>query len=142
MQIAVAGATGLVGRHVVASLTRRGHEPVPLARSAGVDLVTADGLDAALTGADAVIDVVNTEAADAESAERFFATATGNLIRGSPCRRRAPGRPLDRERRQDHGQPPLRRETKTGAGRARGRLPWSILRATRPARPRGHGAAP
>ena len=34
MRIAVAGATGTVGRHVVAVATERGHEVVPLARAA------------------------------------------------------------------------------------------------------------
>ncbi|MGH9135798.1 MAG: NmrA family NAD(P)-binding protein, partial [Acidimicrobiales bacterium] len=36
-RIAVAGATGRVGRHVVDVLTERGHDVVPLARGLGVD---------------------------------------------------------------------------------------------------------
>ncbi|HEY1573013.1 MAG TPA: NAD-dependent epimerase/dehydratase family protein [Pseudonocardiaceae bacterium] len=35
MKIAVAGGTGLVGRHLVDALRRNGHEPVAVARSAG-----------------------------------------------------------------------------------------------------------
>ena len=80
MRVAVAGATGLVGRNVVASLTRQGHDPVALSRSRGVDLVAGTGLGTALAGVDAVIDVVNTDAFDAEAAVRFFAAATGNLL--------------------------------------------------------------
>jgi uncharacterized protein YbjT (DUF2867 family) len=57
MRIAVVGGTGTVGRHVVEALRRRGHEPVVLARSTGVDLDTGKGLDAALQGADVVVDV-------------------------------------------------------------------------------------
>jgi uncharacterized protein YbjT (DUF2867 family) len=48
MRIAVAGGTGVVGRHVVGELQTRGHEPVVLARSRGVDLTTGSGLDQAL----------------------------------------------------------------------------------------------
>lgn len=40
MRIAVAGGTGRAGAEAVASARARGHEPVVLARSAGVDLVT------------------------------------------------------------------------------------------------------
>lgn len=50
MRIAVAGGTGVVGRHVVAAVAAAGHEPVVLARSHGVDVTTGQGLDAALAG--------------------------------------------------------------------------------------------
>ncbi|HET6582706.1 MAG TPA: hypothetical protein VFG69_04650, partial [Nannocystaceae bacterium] len=59
MKVAVAGGTGLTGRHVARSLTDSGHQPVLLARSRGVDLVTGDGLAGALAGVDAVVDVSN-----------------------------------------------------------------------------------
>ena len=50
MRIAVAGGTGVVGRHVVAAAAAAGHEPVVLSRSAGVDVATGQGLDRALSG--------------------------------------------------------------------------------------------
>ncbi len=56
MRIAVAGGTGVVGRHVVREVERAGHEPVVLARSRGADVLTGSGLDGALEGADALID--------------------------------------------------------------------------------------
>ncbi len=59
MKIAVAGGTGLTGGHVVRALESRGHEAVVLSRAAGVDLRSGTGLEAALTGAEAVIDVSN-----------------------------------------------------------------------------------
>ena len=43
MRIAVAGGTGVVGRHVVEAARGRGHEVVVLARSQGVDLSTGAG---------------------------------------------------------------------------------------------------
>jgi len=56
MKIAVAGATGRVGRHVVAVLTDSGHHVVPMSRSGGIDLITGDGLAQARTGVECVID--------------------------------------------------------------------------------------
>lgn len=79
MRVAVAGGTGLAGRHVVDSLTRAGHEPVVLARSRGVDLVTGAGLAAALAGSDAVIDVSNVTTTRRAVAERFFTAASTSL---------------------------------------------------------------
>ncbi|MER5344385.1 NAD(P)H-binding protein [Streptomyces mirabilis] len=72
MRVAVAGGTGLVGRHVVEELTAAGHHPVVLARSTGVDLVTGTGLDAALAGVDAVVDVTNVTTTSAKKAIAFF----------------------------------------------------------------------
>ena len=50
VRIAVAGGTGLAGRHTVAALRQAGHDAVVLARSVGVDLASGDGLAAALVG--------------------------------------------------------------------------------------------
>jgi uncharacterized protein YbjT (DUF2867 family) len=80
MRIAVAGGTGVVGRHTVDAVRATGHEPVVLARSVGVDLVTGKGLAAALDGVEAVIDVSNKVTTRRKPAEEFFAAATGNLL--------------------------------------------------------------
>jgi len=80
MRIAVAGGTGVVGRHTVAAAQAAGHDVVVLSRSAGVDVVTGDGLDEALQGADAVIDVTNTTTLSAATAIEFFETATRRLL--------------------------------------------------------------
>jgi uncharacterized protein YbjT (DUF2867 family) len=80
MRIAVVGGTGLVGRHTVAALRRAGHEPVVVARSTGVDVLSGDGLDAALAGVDAVVDTTNSTAYDPEETRAFFRTATENLL--------------------------------------------------------------
>ena len=62
MRVAVVGGTGLVGRHVVEILERKGHQPVSVSRSTGVDVTTGVGLDDALRDVAAVIDVTNTRA--------------------------------------------------------------------------------
>jgi nucleoside-diphosphate-sugar epimerase len=56
-KIAVAGATGRVGHHVVDVLKAGGREIVPMSRSSGVDVVTGEGLTSALAGVECVIDV-------------------------------------------------------------------------------------
>jgi uncharacterized protein YbjT (DUF2867 family) len=79
-RIAIAGGTGLVGRHTAAALESAGHEPVILARSVGVDLVTGEGLDARLEGVDAVIDVLNSTATDPDEMCAFFAATSRTLL--------------------------------------------------------------
>lgn len=79
MRIAVAGGTGTVGRHTVEAVRAAGHDAVVLSRSRGVDLVTGQGLDVALAGADAVIDVTSIETLKASAAIDFFTAASGNL---------------------------------------------------------------
>ncbi|CAN7222570.1 NAD(P)H-binding protein [Microbacterium maritypicum] len=80
MRIAVAGGTGTVGRHTVEAVRTAGHDAVVLSRSQGVDLVTGRGLDDALAGADAVVDVASIETLKASAAIEFFTAATGNLV--------------------------------------------------------------
>jgi len=80
MRIAVAGATGLVGRKVVDAAKARGHEVVELARSTGVDLTTGSGLEERVEGADAVVDVTNTKTAKRAAAEAFFGSVSRNLL--------------------------------------------------------------
>jgi uncharacterized protein YbjT (DUF2867 family) len=80
MRIAVAGATGEVGRHVADVVRERGHELVPLARSVGVDLTTGAGLEERLVGVDAVVDVTNNPSQKAEEAEAFYGGVTRTLL--------------------------------------------------------------
>jgi uncharacterized protein YbjT (DUF2867 family) len=79
MKIAVAGATGRVGRHVVDVLHEQGHEVVAISRANGVDLITGDGLEAALAGVEVVIDTATGPSPDQQAATEFFTTATRNL---------------------------------------------------------------
>ena len=78
-RIAVAGATGRVGRHVVDVLEERGHEVVPMSRSTGVDVITGKGLADALAGVETIIDVSTQPTPDQQAATEFFITAARNL---------------------------------------------------------------
>jgi uncharacterized protein YbjT (DUF2867 family) len=78
-RIAVAGATGRVGRHVVELLGARRHDVVPMSRSTGVDLVTGDGLAEALSGVEVVVDTATGSSPDKDEATKFFTAATRNL---------------------------------------------------------------
>ena len=55
-KIAVAGATGRLGRRVVEVLAGDGHDVVAMSRATGVDIVTGEGLAAALPGVECIID--------------------------------------------------------------------------------------
>ncbi len=79
MKIAVAGATGRVGRHVVDVLKARGHDVVAMSRSSGVDVVTGDGLTAALAGVECIIDVATGSSPEQKAATEFFTAAARNL---------------------------------------------------------------
>jgi uncharacterized protein YbjT (DUF2867 family) len=79
-RIAVAGATGRVGRHVVDVLKAGGHDVVAMSRSSGVDIITGAGLAEALAGVDCIIDVATGPSPEQEAATQFFTTAARNLI--------------------------------------------------------------
>jgi uncharacterized protein YbjT (DUF2867 family) len=130
MVIGVLGGTGTAGREATAELRRRGNEAIVLARSApaegphrAVDVMSADGLEAAMAGLDAVVDVVGGSA-------EVVVDGAGRALRAA----RAAG--------VGHwvslsvvgaGEVPVgyyramgRREAVVRAGE----VPWSILRAT------------
>ncbi|MCU1474496.1 MAG: nucleoside-diphosphate sugar epimerase [Amnibacterium sp.] len=76
----VAGATGTVGRHVVRVAEARGHDVVRVSRATGVDVVSGLGLDAAVRGADAVVDVLNAPSILKQPAVAFVTATTRNLL--------------------------------------------------------------
>ena len=79
MKIAVAGATGRLGRHVADVLTERGHQVVAMSRATGVDIITGSGLEAALDGAEVIVDAATSPSPEQEAATEFFLTAAHNL---------------------------------------------------------------
>ncbi|PPG29971.1 SDR family oxidoreductase [Pseudoclavibacter sp. RFBB5] len=79
MRIAIAGSTGLVGRHVVREALAAGHDVLELSRQNGVDLTSPDGLPGRLEGVDAVVDVTQSPTLDETESTQFFTTVAGNL---------------------------------------------------------------
>jgi uncharacterized protein YbjT (DUF2867 family) len=78
-KIAVAGATGRVGRHVVDVLEARGKDVMAMSRSSGVDVISRDGLAQALAGVGCIVDTASGASPDQEAATEFFTTAARNL---------------------------------------------------------------
>jgi uncharacterized protein YbjT (DUF2867 family) len=78
-RIAVAGATGRVGRHVVDVLESGRHDVVAMSRASGVDVVTGEGLAEALDGVECVIDVATGPSPEEKAATEFFTAAARNL---------------------------------------------------------------
>jgi uncharacterized protein YbjT (DUF2867 family) len=83
MKIAVAGGTGVAGHWTVEALSAGGHEVTVIARSAGIDLVTGAGLDAALAGVEAVIDATNVASAGKRASSEFFEATARTLMRAA-----------------------------------------------------------
>jgi uncharacterized protein YbjT (DUF2867 family) len=76
-RIAVAGATGRLGHHAVEILRARGHEVVPISREDGIDVISGEGLGAALEGVDLIVDAAT--GPTPEGAAEFFTASARNL---------------------------------------------------------------
>ncbi|MFC7535500.1 SDR family oxidoreductase [Actinoplanes sp. GCM10030250] len=130
MRIAVAGGTGLIGRMVTDAARSGGHDVVVISRSGGVDLMTGAGLDDALRGADAVIDVANVTTLSRAESVAFFGTTTERLLAAGKRAGVAHHVALsivgvDRVE-SGYYEGKLRQEELVKAGT----VPWTILRAT------------
>ncbi|MEV5849225.1 NAD(P)H-binding protein [Streptomyces sp. NPDC051985] len=79
MKIAVIGGTGLIGSQVVKDLRAAGHEAVPHSKSTGADVLSGQGLDEAVAGADVVVNLTNSPTFD-EASPAFFQTSMENLL--------------------------------------------------------------
>ena len=131
MRIAVAGATGRIGRLTITALEGAGHQTVRISRSAGIDAYTGSGLTDALRGADAVIDATNTTSGDRGEIVDFFGTITRNLL---AAEEQAGVRHhvllsivgIDQNQRVPHYAGKREQERLVTAGP----VPWSIVRAT------------
>lgn len=74
------GGTGLIGSKLVNVLRHRGHDVVAASLKSGVDVITGVGLDAALQGVDAVVDVLNLPSFEPAAVLKFFETSTRHLL--------------------------------------------------------------
>ncbi|WP_314171340.1 SDR family oxidoreductase [Streptomyces winkii] len=79
MKFAVIGGTGLIGSQVVTKLNAAGHEAVPHSQSTGVDIISGQGLDEAMEGADVAVNLANSPTFD-EASLAFFQTSMDNLL--------------------------------------------------------------
>jgi uncharacterized protein YbjT (DUF2867 family) len=79
MKIVIIGGTGLIGSKLTPLLRSRGHEVLQASPSRGVNAVTGEGLQAALAGADSVVDVSNSPSFEDKAVLQFFETGTRNL---------------------------------------------------------------
>lgn len=80
MKILVIGGTGLIGSKLVKLLTDRGHEAIAASPATGVNTITGEGLDAALSGVDVVVDVANSPSFEDKAVLEFFQTSGRNLL--------------------------------------------------------------
>ena len=80
LKIVVIGGSGLIGKKVVKNLRAQGHEVLAASPSSGVNAVTGEGLVAALTGAQVVIDVANSPSFEDKPVMEFFEKSGRNLL--------------------------------------------------------------
>ena len=80
MKIVVIGGTGLIGSKTVAILRQRGHEVVAASPASGVNTITGEGLNEAVTGAQVVIDLANSPSFEDKAVLEFFETSERHLL--------------------------------------------------------------
>jgi uncharacterized protein YbjT (DUF2867 family) len=80
MKIVVIGGTGRIGSKVVRRLRDRGHEVIAAAPQNGIDVLTGEGLEAAMVGTRVVVDLANSPSFEDEASLHFFRMAGLNLL--------------------------------------------------------------
>ena len=80
MKIVVIGGSGLIGKKLVETLRKLGHEVVGASPSLGVNTITCEGLAEALANAQIVVDVANAPSFEDKAALEFFETSGHNLL--------------------------------------------------------------
>ena len=74
-RVVVLGGSGAMGAQVCRLLRERGNDVLAASRATGVDVCTGAGLEAALSGADTVVDCLNVVTMSRRTAVSFFAGA-------------------------------------------------------------------
>jgi uncharacterized protein YbjT (DUF2867 family) len=80
LKIVIVGGTGLIGAKLVNLLCSQGHEVIPASPSLGINSITGEGLNEALTGAQVVVDVTNAPSWEDKAVLEFFETSTRNVL--------------------------------------------------------------
>jgi uncharacterized protein YbjT (DUF2867 family) len=79
MKIVINGGTGRIGSKVVAILRQGGHEVVAASPQGGINSVTGEGLQQAMTGAQVVVDLANSPSFEDQAVLEFFEASGRNL---------------------------------------------------------------
>jgi uncharacterized protein YbjT (DUF2867 family) len=80
MKIVVIGGSGRIGAKVVSRLREQGHDALAASPRTGVNTLTGVGVDEALKGASAVIDVSEARPNQGTSVQDFFETSTRTIL--------------------------------------------------------------
>src|ERR1700681_4115100 len=80
MKIVVIGGTGLIGSKTVPSLRKGGHQVIAASPKSGVNTITGEGLKAAMTGTQVVVDLANSPSFEDKAVLEFFETSGRNLL--------------------------------------------------------------
>lgn len=80
MKLLVVGGTGRIGSKVVDRLRAAGHAVVVAAPSTGIDVLTGEGLDAAMRDTEVVVDLANSPSFEDTAVLSFFETAGRTLL--------------------------------------------------------------
>jgi uncharacterized protein YbjT (DUF2867 family) len=80
MKIVIIGGSGLIGTKLAAKLLQDGHDVAPVSPRTGVNTITGEGLAAALSGAEIVVDVANSPSFEDDAVLKFFETSGRNLL--------------------------------------------------------------
>lgn len=131
MKIVVIGGTGLIGAPLVSQLRDAGHEVIAASPRNGVNAVTGEGLQAALAGAQVVVDVANSPSFEDAAVLGFFQDSTRNLLAAAEAagvKQLLALSVVGTERMLDSGyfRAKMAQEELIKAGR----VPYTILRAT------------
>lgn len=80
MKIVIIGGTGLIGTKLAGTLREKGHDVLQASSRTGVNAITGEGLDRALSGADVVVDVANSPSFEDRAVLAFFETSTRSIL--------------------------------------------------------------
>src|ERR1700682_4434216 len=80
MKTVIIGGIGLNGTKLTNLLRQKGHGVLQASPSTGVNSITGEGLNKALSGADIVVDVANSPSFEDRAVLTFFETSGRNLL--------------------------------------------------------------
>jgi uncharacterized protein YbjT (DUF2867 family) len=80
MRIVVLGGSGLIGSKLVTLLRQGGQDVVSASHTSGLDTTTGEGLDAALAGAQVVVDVTNSPSFEDKAVMNFFESSGRHIV--------------------------------------------------------------